>query len=457
MGKVSVKNNGDFNSGASNIPAKKKKRKKSVPFSKTLCGLFLFVCKIASKFFRCRSIKSDSFKHQKKAGPMLVLANHVSALDFIYFTAQLYGMKTNFVVAENMMYSTPVFAKLLTKYHAIFKRQYYADFHCIKNIKKYLDAGISVVLCPEGKVSADGKTGSISSSIARLVQWLGYPVGVVKISGASMVRPKWAYTLRRGRVEAKCDMLLDADETKSLDKNEIYLRILAALDNNEHEWQVKNGVVFKGKRYAEGLERLLYKCPKCGQEFTMCTKGDILLCNACGNEIRYCNTGELVAQKSGNISPDRIDLFFDMQRNSVAKEVLNPNFCLKNKVHLFIENKERNGYKYIAKGELRLDREHLLFHTDQRLRPDDVEEEFRINGMDFSFKGMETEPIEEEFFDFGFSIKNYDTIAALPGTSVDMYDDKHVYRFMFYDEIASTKYVLAIEELYKLRHNKESV
>ena len=35
----------------------------------------------------------------------------------------------------------------------------------------------------------------------------------------------------------------------------------------------------------------------------------------------------------------------------------------------------------------------------------------------------------------------------------DMYDDKHVYRFMFSERKSSTKYVLAIEEMYKQKNN----
>ena len=442
----------DVKNGAAKQQNHRHEKKKTVPFSKSLCGLFLFLCKIVSKFFRCKYTVSDSFKKQKKSGAMLVISNHVSALDFIYFSAPLYGSATNFVVAENMMYSTPIFATLISKYHAILKRQYYADFQCIKNIKKYLDSGINVLLCPEGKVSADGKTGVISPSVARLVQWLGYPVATVKLSGGSMVRPKWAYTVRRGRVEAKCDMLFDAAQTKSLSKSEIYERIVNSISNNEHEWQVDNKVYFKGKRYAEGLERLLYRCPNCGAEFENTTKDDLLICNVCGNTIKYEHTGKLVALNEGSKTYERIDLFYDAQRNAVIEEISKDDFQLSHCVHLFVENADKNGYRYIAKGILTLTKDRLVFHTDQRQRPEKVDEEFRINGMVFSFKGKETEPVEEEFYDLEFSLKTLDTIASLPGTSVDMYDDKHVYRFMFDKQIASTKYVLAIEELYKLRN-----
>ena len=126
--------------------------------------------------FRVRSVLSPAFRKQKKEGAMLVLSNHVSAFDFAYFSTPFLGKKVSFVVAESMMYSMPLFAKMIKGYRAITKKQFYADYTCTKNIKKYLDAGISVILCPEGKVSAEGKTGPVAFSIAKLVKWLGYPV-----------------------------------------------------------------------------------------------------------------------------------------------------------------------------------------------------------------------------------------------------------------------------------------
>lgn len=52
---------------------------------------------------------------------MLIVCNHLSAYDFIHFSSAMYGATLNFVVAENMMYSMPIFAKLLGSYHAITK------------------------------------------------------------------------------------------------------------------------------------------------------------------------------------------------------------------------------------------------------------------------------------------------------------------------------------------------
>ncbi len=434
------------------LKVKNKDEKNGVPFSRAYCRFFLGLCRFVRPFLHGVCHKSKAFKKQKKNGAMLVVCNHLSAYDFIHFSSAMYGAPLNFVVAENMKYSMPIFAKLLDSYHAIMKKQYFADFACIKNIKKYLDAGISVLICPEGKVSANGVTGSIAPSIARLVQWLGYPVGVIKMQGASLARPKWAYNLRfvrRGKVHTNCDMLFTAEEAKSLPKDEICERVCAALYQNEHKWQVDNGVLFKGWRYAEGLDRLLYRCAKCGGEFDMISQGSHLRCNRCGNDVVYGFDGRLVAQGDG-VCPERIDLWYDEERAAVAKEVADGDFHLCETVNLFVENEKNNGYRFVANGTLSLDKDKLRFDTDWVVRPVGVKAKYLVNNMVLDFDVADgIEPVEEEFRHLEFSISRCDTVANIPGTAVDMYDDKHVYRFMFDKKLASTKYALFIEEAYK--------
>lgn len=434
------------------VKKSQKSDKNGVPFSKAYCRFFLGLCRLIRPILHGVCRKSEAFKRQKKNGAMLIVCNHLSAYDFIHFSSAMYGTPLNFVVAENMMYSMPIFAKLLGSYHAITKKQYFADFACIKNIKKYLDAGISVLICPEGKVSANGVTGPIAPSIARLVQWLGYPVGVIKMQGASLARPKWAYNLRfvrRGKVITNCDMLFTADEAKKLSKDEIYDRVCLALYQNEHKWQIDNGIVFKGRRYAEGLDRLLYRCPKCGSEFEMTSQDSHLVCKKCGNDVIYGFDGRLVPQ-GDSVCPERIDLWYDMQRELVAKEVENGDFRLSNTVNLFVENEANNGYRFVANGVLTLDKDKLCFDTDWLERPVGVKSKYGVNNMTLDFDdALGTEPVEDEFKHIEFAVSRCDTVANLPGTAVDMYDDKHVYRFMFDKVLAATKYALCIEEAYK--------
>ncbi|MBR4800496.1 MAG: 1-acyl-sn-glycerol-3-phosphate acyltransferase [Clostridia bacterium] len=431
---------------------KKRRAKNDVKFSTFYCFVFLLLTRFVSYFvLHCRHKRSRAFKDEIKKGAVLIVSNHLSAYDFINFSAPVHWHKVNFVVAENMMFSKPIFAKLITMYHAIPKRQYFADFQCIKMIKKNLDAGISVVLCPEGKVSADGKTGAIAESTARLVEWLGYPVAVCKLEGSSFVRPKWAYNKRNGRNFASYDLLFSKEQVKTLSKEEIYEGIVKALAHNEHEWQAETGIGFEGERYAEGLERLLYVCPKCKSQFELSTKDDEIVCLKCGNKIKYAHTGALLPVGEDGKTFDRIDLWYDFERSLVAEEVKKDDFRLEDKVKLFVENEQKNGYRFACEGILSLDKMFLRFVCTDDMRLKNIAYDYEINNMEYEVKGQEREPVEDEFKHVEFNITKCDTIANQPGFAVDMYDEKHTYRFVFDSRKPSTKYTLAVEEMFKNR------
>ncbi len=434
---------------ANNGDEKIKGKKTAVKFSRAYSAFFCFLCGICAKFLRAKFIRSKAFEEQKKKGAMLVVANHLSAYDFIYFSRSMKGVPLNFVVAENMMYSTPIFATLIKSYHAITKKQFTADVQCIKSIKRYLDAGISVLICPEGKVSADGMTGTIPPAIAKLVQWLGYPVGCLKLQGASIARPKWAHNLRKGRVQINCDMLFEKDELKAISKEDILQKIERAISHNEHKWQIENDITFKGKHYAEGLHKLLYRCEKCNKEFEMTSKDSHIICNNCGNDVVYLNDGKLMPNGENDVCPSRIDEWYINERKCVTEQIKSDDFRLSNKVNLFIENTKNNGYKFIAAGTITLDKEAITFTTDWNIRPSKVKTKYGVNTMDYDFCGQKRlELVEDEFKNLCFPIKQYDTIAFNPGISIDLYDQSHVYRFMFEQ---STKFAIAVEELFLSR------
>ena len=388
--------------------------------------LLMAVCGALRLRFGAKSVLSPSFREQKKKGAMLVLSNHVSPFDFAWFSTPFLGKKVSFVVAETMRYSQPIFAGLINGYRAILKKQFYADYTCIKNIKRYLDAGVSVILCPEGKVSADGRTAPMAFSVAKLVKWLGYPVASSVISGAGLTRPKWAHTTRTGGVLCEMDMIMTAEETHSLSAAEVMERIDRALAHNEHAWQEETGRIYRGRKFAEGLENVLYRCPECGEEFAMKTRDGAIMCDKCGFSAVYSRTGKILpADSAFGKCPDRIDKWYDLIRESVKREVEASDFRLCESVDLMMVNAKGNGYRYAAKGTLSLDREELSFVAD----PDDADR------------------AEDAPSRISVPVKNLPTAATLPGVSLDLSGDGVTYRLVFRSRKASTKYALALEAM----------
>lgn len=174
-----------------------------------------------------------------------------------------------------------------------------------------------------------------------------------------------------------------------------------------------------------------------------------MVCSHCGNEIKYTFDGKL-EPIGDSVSLERIDLWYAKQRELVKDEVAKGGFTMSDKVNLFVENEKNNGYRFVAEGVLKLDENSLSFDTDWTQRPKDVKSKYGVNCMTYEVNEKAGfEPVEDEFRHVEFPVKRCDTVANLPGTAIDMYDDKHVYRFMFAERSASTKYVLAIEQMFK--------
>ena len=410
--------------GAKDKKAERAKKRAEKTFSLPHYMLLMAVCGVLRLRFGAKSELSESFRAQKKQGAMLVLSNHVSAFDFAWFTTPFLGKKVSFVVAETMKYSQPIFAGLIDGYRAIVKKQFYADYTCIKNIKRYLDDGVSVILCPEGKVSADGRTAHMAFSIAKLVKWLGYPVASCVICGAGLTRPKWAHSSRSGGVVCKMDMMMTSDEAKSLSAGEIMERIDRTLAHNEHAWQEETGRVYRGRKYAEGLSDLLYRCPACGEKFRMTSAGNAIMCEKCGFAAAYTRTGKLLPA-NGSDCPDRIDRWYDLIARQVAEEVKREDFRLSEPVRLTMENDKGNGYKYGTAGTLTLDREKLAFRAAE----------------------VDEQRCEDTPDTLEVPVTALPSVATLPGVSLDISDSKHTYRMIFTAHRASTEFALALEAL----------
>ena len=210
------------------------------------------------------------FKVDKSAikglkGPFLVLGNHTSWVDFLYFSNCVYPHPVNVVVTSNVFYMK-FLGKVFTDFGAIPKKQFTSDFSCIKHIKRNLDNGNSVLLFPEGRITVDGSTGYIAPSIGKLIKFLNCPVIKGITVGSYVTRPKWGKK-RPGKVTLKMEPLLSTDDIGDMSNEEIYEYILKNFSYDDNvAFKEQNRKVY-GLRLAETLEKLLYKCPRCGAEF----------------------------------------------------------------------------------------------------------------------------------------------------------------------------------------------
>ena len=76
---------------------------------------------------------------------------------------------------------------------------------------------------------------------------------------------------------------------------EINETLRKALAYDEYQYQKDNGILITEPFRAQGLHKILYQCPHCGQEFHMHSEGAEIFCDACGKRWLWQEDGYLKA------------------------------------------------------------------------------------------------------------------------------------------------------------------
>ena len=121
--------------------------------------------------------------------------------------------------------------------------------------------------------------------------------------------------------------LLSAEQVKNMAADEIQEMIEKEFSFDNFKWQQENKICIKEPERAEGLNRVLYKCPKCKTEGKMITKGTELICQECGKEYELTEYGYLRATK-GDTEFDHIPDWYRWQRECVKEEIQKGTYLL---------------------------------------------------------------------------------------------------------------------------------
>ena len=224
--------------------------------------------------------KSAAFSALKP--PYIVLANHISNIDFTVVSSAMSPVMMNFVTAT-FYFRVWFLNGILRLMGCIPKEQFQPDLKAVKSIFSVIKRGDVVAIYPAGQSTFDGEATCIDASIAGLLKKLKVPVVTVHVDGAFIACPKWNLSLRKSRIETFIDVLFMPHELEVLTHDDIYQKVKNALYFDDYEWQRKAMIKASKPHSAKGLEQVLYICPKCHVEFTMQTQHNRLWCTSCGN------------------------------------------------------------------------------------------------------------------------------------------------------------------------------
>lgn len=251
--------------------------------------------------------------------PFLMLCNHNAFFDFIIASTVLGKNDANYVVAIDGFIKREW---LLRSLGCIGKRKFTNDTNLIRNLKKVVDMGNVAVIYPEARYSLCGTTAVLPRSLGKLAKFLGVPVVTLICHGHHVNSPFWNTSHDRGvrPTEATYKLLLTKEQVETLDIDTINKYIVDEFQYDDFAWQKQRGIRIRDKKRAEGLHRVLYKCPNCLSEQNMTSSGIRIACTACGKEWEMTEYGELRAI-SGDTEFSHIPDWYEWERLCVRKEV----------------------------------------------------------------------------------------------------------------------------------------
>ncbi|MCL2773262.1 MAG: 1-acyl-sn-glycerol-3-phosphate acyltransferase [Oscillospiraceae bacterium] len=327
--------------------------------------VYIFIYPFLKIMFR---LKVDRTNYRPPKGPFIVLSNHTSFMDFLLTMLTIYPLRLNAVAAQKFFLYKPL-NKLLPLMGCIPKNLFDPDIRSVIGIKSVIKRGGRILLFPEGRCTVDGPYMGMDKTTGILIKSLGVPVISCHIDGAYTCMPFWRKGIRFGRERVTLANLFTAEDMESMSADEINAAIDRSLSGMNTPAPSKPLRVFKEKRLLEGLQNIIYYCPKCGREFTLETKGNTIYCTACGNTATMDCYAKLIPTQ-GSIIPKSVHDWYKEQavyEMQFLKEDMEP---IKVQVTVRMPLKEANGIEPCGNGTLWLDPKG--WHYDGQLLSEEV-------------------------------------------------------------------------------------
>ena len=227
-------------------------------------------------------------------GPWLVLMNHSCFLDFEILSRILFPKPYHIVATSDSFVGKEW---LMRGLGCIPTQKFVRDISLIADMKHALVVNrTSVVLYPEASYSFDGTTTPLPRRLGRLFKALRVPVVMITTFGSFTRDPLYNNLQKRKvKVRATVECLFTPSEVESMSVEELDARLDKAFDLDYFAWQKSSGVKTPEPFRADGLNRILYKCPSCGAEGHTVGQGTSIRCLSCGKEYHMEEDGSLTA------------------------------------------------------------------------------------------------------------------------------------------------------------------
>ena len=309
----------------------------------------------------------------EEAGPIVMIANHASRVDYQFTAPVCYPKRLNYVVGYNEFFRFPT-SWLLPTMQVIPKKNFTPDAHAMRQILRVIRQGGNICLMPEGMSSITGMAQPVIPGSAKLLKKLGVPVYYSKISGGYLTYTKHCLDQRKGRIEVVVDRMFTAEQLQEMPVEQIEDTMNRLLAHDDYMWNRKARVRFSGRgQMAKQLDTLLYLCPRCGAKYNMECRGNTMTCRSCGNSVEldeYCQLHGI----GDSVCPELVTDWTILEREKAVEEVRRPDFRHSGHVRVGVlpEHRPLTGDQTSlirGEGTLTLDRDGLHFDGSLEDRP----------------------------------------------------------------------------------------
>ncbi|MBQ4397613.1 MAG: 1-acyl-sn-glycerol-3-phosphate acyltransferase [Clostridia bacterium] len=261
---------------------------------------------------------AEGMERLGKDQPALFLMNHSSFIDLKIASVMLYPRPFNIICTSDGFVGKK---QLMRHLGCIPTRKFIPDVTLVKDmVVAVKELGNSLLMYPEASYSFDGTATPLPRSLGKLLKLLGIPVVMIKTSGAFLRDPLYnMLQVRKVPVSAHMRYVLSPEDIaqKSVEQLNEILRELFTFDYFREQQQ--NGIRVTEPFRADGLNRVLYKCPACLTEGQMEGKGIRLRCGCCGKTWELTEQGVLKAEEGEDTFPHIPD-WYAWERDCVRKE-----------------------------------------------------------------------------------------------------------------------------------------
>lgn len=311
-----------------------KNKKEKVAPSRLAWFIYVTLGRIYMFFKNKITVNRKEFKNRNKKEGCIVIYNHASNKDHFFTTFSFGYTRAVYVVSTHFFFSKKL-SRILKWVRAIPKEQFKADIGAIKKIKRALQQGLPIAIAPAGQITVHGDALSIDPSIIKLLKMCKVDVYAIQIHGNYFAYPKWRKYRRKSPIHTEFVKVFDKNELETLSDEHAYQKVCDAIYVNDRLEISQFHYNLKSKALIEGLENVLYQCPKCRTKYQMISNTDTMQCQNCGYSVTMNRHGLLESSNGDTLIIKNETDWYKWEQKNMIESINAGTFYLEGKFRLY--------------------------------------------------------------------------------------------------------------------------